>query len=83
MLFHFYRFEAINTHIFAEIKRSLEEFVNSAKLRGSRINEILMVGGSARIPKIKTIIQNMFRGIPLVRSNLADSVVPHGAGNVI
>ena len=44
------------------------------------INEIVLVGGSTRIPKIQKLIQDFFNGKELNKSINPDEAVAYGAG---
>ena len=46
----------------------------------SSINEIVLVGGSTRIPKIQTLLQEFFNGKELCKSINPDEAVAYGAG---
>jgi heat shock protein 1/8 len=49
------------------------------KLSRSAINEIVLVGGSTRIPKVQKILQEFFDGRPLNKSVNPDEAVAYGA----
>ena len=44
------------------------------------INEIVLVGGSTRIPKIQKLLQDFFNGKELNKSINPDEAVAYGAG---
>lgn len=50
-----------------------------AKLEPSQIHEVVLVGGSTRIPKIQTILQNFMKVKVLNRSVNIDEAVAYGA----
>ena len=53
--------------------------MRDAKLDKSRINEVVLVGGSTRIPKIQKLLQDFFNGKELNKSINPDEAVAYGA----
>ena len=53
-------FEKICSDLFKRLIAPIEDALSDAKLKKEEINEIILVGGSSRIPKIKTILQDYF-----------------------
>ena len=51
----------------------------SAKLSKNQINEVVLVGGSTRIPKIQQLLSDFFNGKELNRSINPDEAVAYGA----
>ena len=47
------------------------------------IDEVILVGGSTRIPKIRELVENFFHGKSLNKSVHPDEAVAYGAGRVI
>ncbi|KAI1690879.1 hsp70 protein [Ditylenchus destructor] len=62
-----------------EIYVTRDDFQCSAKLKPSDINEILLVGGSSRIPAISERLSKMFPGQKLNHSINVDEAVAYGA----
>ena len=60
---------------FDSIKQAMEE----ASLSKKDIDDIVLVGGSSRIPKIQEMIKNYFNGKELCKNINADEVVVYGA----
>ncbi len=56
----------------------VDEALKKAKLKKEEINEIILVGGSTRTPKIKQMVQEYFNKKPLQNIN-PDEVVAYGA----
>ena len=57
----------------------VEKALRDAKLDKSRIDEIVLVGGSTRIPKIQKLLQDYFNGKELNKSINPDEAVAYGA----
>ncbi len=73
------RFEELNMHFFRECMECVEKVLKDAKLDKGSIHEIVMVGGSSRIPKIQSMLQEFFNGKELCRSVHPDEAVAYGA----
>lgn len=54
--------------------------MRDAKLDKAQIHEIVLVGGSTRIPKIQKLLQDFFNGKELNKSINPDEAVAYGAG---
>ena len=72
-------FEDICNDLFKKLEISLEDALINAKLTKKEINEIILVGGSTRIPKIKTILENYFPNCKINDSINPDEAVAYGA----
>ena len=57
----------------------MEVALADAKLDKTKINEIIMVGGSTRIDKVRKIVQNFFNGKALNHRVHPDEAVAAGA----
>ena len=57
-------FEEICKNYFDECLKCVEETLNLAKLKKSEIDEVILVGGSTRIPKVQEMIQKYFKKEP-------------------
>jgi len=73
------RFEALCSDIFARIMQPVETCLKDAKISKSSVHEIVMVGGSTRIPKIKELVSKFFGGKQLNQSINPDEAVAFGA----
>lgn len=72
------RFESLASELFARCKTPCEQALADAKLKPSDIDEVLLVGGSTRIPKVQEIVQEVFQQEPNKSMN-PDEVVSLGA----
>jgi heat shock 70kDa protein 1/2/6/8 len=72
-------FEAICSDLFAETLNIVENVLKDANLDSTEIQEVVLVGGSTRIPKIQEMLKNYFKGKELNKSVNADEAVACGA----
>ncbi len=72
------KFEALAEPVFERLKTPCHKALEDAKLEPSSIQEILLVGGSTRIPKVQQIVKEIFGKEPN-RSINPDEVVALGA----
>ncbi|XP_064595413.1 heat shock cognate 71 kDa protein-like [Liolophura sinensis] len=73
------RFEELNSDLFRGTLEPVEKALRDAKLDKGHINEIVLVGGSTRIPKIQKLLQDFFNGKELNKSINPDEAVAYGA----
>ncbi|CAM4826796.1 unnamed protein product [Rotaria magnacalcarata] len=73
------RFEEINADLFRSTLEPVEKALRDAKMDKSQIHEIVLVGGSTRIPKVQQLLQDLFNGKELNKSINPDEAVAYGA----
>jgi len=73
------KFEELNGAAFRKTIDSVKECIQGSKLSKEQIHEIVLVGGSTRIPKIRELIQKEFGGKELNKSINPDEAVAYGA----
>ncbi|KAL1780491.1 heat shock cognate 70 kDa protein [Sigmodon hispidus] len=73
------RFEELNADLFRGTLDPVEKALRDAKLDKSQIHDIVLVGGSTRIPKIQKLLQDFFNGKELNKSINPDEVIAYGA----
>lgn len=73
------KFESLCDSLFRETIQPLEQVLSDAKMAKSDIHEVVMVGGSTRIPKIRELVSNFFNGKKLNDSVHPDEAVAYGA----
>lgn len=73
------RFEELNADLFRGTLEPVEKALKDAKFDKSAIHDIVLVGGSTRIPKIQNMLQNYFCGKKLNLSINPDEAVAYGA----
>ena len=73
------RFEDMNMDYFRKCMEPVEKVIRDSKLSKSQIDEIVLVGGSTRIPKVQQLLSEYFGGKELCRSINPDEAVAYGA----
>jgi L1 cell adhesion molecule like protein len=73
------RFEELCGDLFRSCLEPVEKVLRDSKLSKGDIDEVVLVGGSTRIPKIQSLIQNFFNGKTLNKSINPDECVAYGA----
>ncbi|XP_066533215.1 heat shock cognate 71 kDa protein [Hoplias malabaricus] len=73
------RFEELNADLFRGTLEPVEKALRDAKLDKAQIHDIVLVGGSTRIPKIQKLLQDFFNGRDLNKSINPDEAVAYGA----
>merc|ERR1711953_641500 len=73
------RFEELCSDLFKGTLEPVEKSLRDAKMDKSSINDIVLVGGSTRIPKIQKLLQDFFNGKELNKSINPDEAVAYGA----
>ena len=73
------RFESLCSDIFNRIMAPVETCLKDSKISKSEVHEIVMVGGSTRIPKIQQLVSSYFGGKNLNQSINPDEAVAYGA----
>ena len=73
------RFEELNADLFRNVMEPVERALVDAKADKAGVDEVVLVGGSTRIPKIQTMLSDFFAGKALNKSINPDESVAHGA----
>ncbi|CAL5203568.1 unnamed protein product [Lathyrus oleraceus] len=73
------KFEEINMDIFKECMEIVKSCLTDANMDKSTVNEVVLVGGSSRIPKVQQLLQEFFNGKDLCMSINPDEAVAYGA----
>ncbi|KAL5489287.1 hypothetical protein EMCRGX_G018359 [Ephydatia muelleri] len=73
------RFEELNADLFRGTLEPVEKALRDAKFDKAQINEVVLVGGSTRIPKVQKLLQDFFNGKELNKSINPDEAVAYGA----
>ncbi|KAL1020835.1 hypothetical protein UPYG_G00005310 [Umbra pygmaea] len=73
------RFEELNSDLFRGTLEPVEKALKDAKMDKAQIHELVLVGGSTRIPKIQKFLQDFFNGRDLNKSINPDEAVAYGA----
>jgi len=72
------KFESLTEDLFKRLEKPCISAIKDAGLTASEINEVILVGGSTRIPKVQEIVQQLFGKEPNRGVN-PDEVVAMGA----
>merc|ERR1711944_233176 len=73
------RFEELCADLFRGTLEPVEKALRDAKMDKSSIHDIVLVGGSTRIPKVQKLLQDFFNGKELNKSINPDEAVAYGA----
>ena len=71
-------FEALAESLFQRTIEECKRALNDARLTVAQVDEVIMVGGSSRIPRVQELVQALF-GKPLNKGFNPDEVVAMGA----
>lgn len=73
------KFEALCNDLFRSCLDPVEKVLRDAKMDKSQIHEVVLVGGSTRIPKVQKLLSDFFNGKELNKSINPDEAVAYGA----
>jgi len=73
------KFENLCDDIFKRIMAPIDQVLRDSKLSKSQISDVVLVGGSTRVPKIQQLLTEYFNGKELCKSINPDECVAYGA----
>jgi L1 cell adhesion molecule like protein len=73
------KFEELNNDLFKDSLNEVRKVLTDAKMDKSQVHEIVLVGGSTRIPKVQQLLSEYFNGKDLNKSVNPDEAVAYGA----
>uniref|UniRef100_A0A7S1TL71 Uncharacterized protein n=1 Tax=Erythrolobus australicus TaxID=1077150 RepID=A0A7S1TL71_9RHOD len=73
------RFEELCSDLFKKTLKPVDAVLKDSGLSKSEVDEIVMVGGSTRIPKVQELVRNYFNGKELNKGVNPDEAVAYGA----
>jgi L1 cell adhesion molecule like protein len=73
------KFESLNEELFKRCEETVLKVLADAKMKPEDIVDVVLVGGSTRIPKVQTILSALFGGKELSKSINPDEAVAYGA----
>jgi len=73
------RFEELNNDLFRKTLKPLNTVLKDAGMKKNEIDEVVLVGGSTRIPKIQKLVKDFFNGKEPNRGINPDEAVAFGA----
>jgi L1 cell adhesion molecule like protein len=73
------KFESLCMDIFQRTLTPVERVLTDSKLSKNEVHDVVLVGGSTRIPKIQELLSNFFNGKELCKSINPDEAIAYGA----
>jgi L1 cell adhesion molecule like protein len=73
------RFEELCMDLFRQAMDPVEQVLRDAKMSKGDVDEVVLVGGTTRIPKIQQLLSDFFNGKELCKSLNPDECVAYGA----
>ncbi|ORE01986.1 heat shock 70 kDa protein [Rhizopus microsporus var. microsporus] len=73
------KFEELNNDLFRKTLKPVEQVLKDAGLSKDQVDDIVLVGGSTRIPKVQKLLQDFFNGKKPSKGINPDEAVAYGA----
>lgn len=73
------KFEELNMDLFKKTLKPVEQVLKDGKAKKTDINDIVLVGGSTRIPKVQELLEEYFGGKKASKGINPDEAVAYGA----
>ena len=73
------KFEQLGEEVFNRIMKPVKQVITDSGMSKDEIHDIILVGGSTRIPKIQDLVSTFFNGKTLNKSVNPDEAVAYGA----
>lgn len=73
------KFEELNMELFKKTLKPVQQVLEDAKVKPSEIDDIVLVGGSTRIPKVQELLEKFFKGKAVSKGINPDEAVAYGA----
>jgi len=73
------RFEELCSDLFKKTLQPVQQVLDDAGMKKSEVDEVVLVGGSTRIPKVQQLIKDFFNGKEPNRGINPDEAVAYGA----
>ena len=73
------RFEDLNAGLFKSTIEPVEKVLKDSGIDKAKVDEVVLVGGSTRIPKVQKLLSDFFDGKQLEKSINPDEAVAYGA----
>jgi len=73
------RFEELNEDLFRKCMEAVKKCLRDANMDKSAVHDVVLVGGSTRIPRLQQLLQDLFNGKELCKSIDPDEAVAYGA----
>lgn len=72
-------FDRICNDLFKEIEYKLNKILKISNVSPDNVNEILLIGGASKIPKVKQIVKNKFKNSTIIDNLDKNKIVAYGA----
>ncbi|KAA8910040.1 heat shock protein 70 family [Sphaerosporella brunnea] len=73
------KFEELNMDLFKKTLKPVEQVLKDAKVKKEDVDDIVLVGGSTRIPKVQQLLEEYFKGKKASKGINPDEAVAYGA----
>ncbi|PRQ58972.1 putative Heat shock protein 70 family [Rosa chinensis] len=73
------KFESLNKDLFSKCMEPVQNCLRDAKMDIRSVHDVVLVGGSSRIPKMQQLLMNVFEGKELCKGINPDEAVAYGA----
>jgi heat shock protein 5 len=73
------RFEELNMDLFRNTLKPLQKVIDDSGMKKTEIDEVVLCGGSTRIPKVQQLVKEFFNGKEPNRGINPDEAVAYGA----
>jgi heat shock protein 5 len=73
------KFEELNMDLFRKTMKPVEQVLKDANVKKEDVNEVVLVGGSTRIPKVQQLLKEYFGGKEPSRGINPDEAIAYGA----
>jgi L1 cell adhesion molecule like protein len=73
------KFESLCDDLFRKCMGPVEQVLKDSKLSKGEIDDVVLVGGSSRIPRVQALLKELFNGKELCQSIHPDEAVAYGA----
>ncbi|KAJ4754038.1 70-kDa heat shock protein [Rhynchospora pubera] len=73
------RFKDLNMDLFIKCMESVDKCLRDGKMDKSTVHDVVLVGGSTRIPRVQQLLQDFFNGKELCKNINPDEAVAYGA----
>ncbi|KAM1053860.1 hypothetical protein ACFX2I_001275 [Malus domestica] len=73
------KFEQLNMDFFNKCMEPVEKCLKDANMEVSSVHDVVLAGGSSRIPKVQELLQDVFKGKQLCKSINPDEAIAYGA----
>ena len=73
------KFEELNMELFKKTLKPVQQVLDDAKVKINEIDDIVLVGGSTRIPKVQELLEKFFNGKKISKGINPDEAVAYGA----